>query len=950
MSNFSLEISNASKPLAVLALALKSQVEAALSSELQTLSHAEMIAIDRGVVDCISKRPMLSCLHQYRRTFGVNFPMSDPQALIDCADFYAQLICFGSLCARLDDLKSPIQGFTATGLWSAFPQLFNLFEICITAAVGSVGKTVQDIDALIQTTVIQAVQADPSQCGLVYCYEAFLEAFNRADKQRLGAYYTPVEVVDHILDGIHAQLQHRFDFDLGLASVQTWGELSQRLAVPLPYWAKPNDVFLQFLDPALGAGVFAVRLIDHIRGVLKVHWSALGLSQQEMRTEWSAYLRGEVGQCRSYFEHGLLQRLTAFELMPIPCFIAQLQIAVMLKSDEVGFELKAHDALNFKVCNALHHNASFEHNSVPLWKQGTTVILGNPPYSGESQQSAPWHKKLLEPYKKKPGVQDKLNERNTKWLNNDYVKFIRMAQIQIEDSQLGLIGFINPNAYLDSPTFRGMRFSLWRTFDQLYVFDLHGNTRARWKHGRSIRDENIFDIRQGVCVNLWVKSQLGDERMGQCQFAQLYGMPQDKLTTVAQLTPDSIQWNTVEVDSSCEDGLYVMRPKSSIGQKYRLGFKLTEIFSVYSLGVLSKNDRVTVWPTQSEIEQVVSDFKSRSEPALRKKYGLKQDSRDWVLANAIQDLKSEDRTSQTKTILYRPFDYRWTHFTGKRGFFAYPQHRVMQHLNVSGNMALIVGRQGRVIASDEWNIAFVTKTIVDQNIFSRGGGTVFPALLIQKDGTTVSNLKEDFLADFQSKLGRSSPLEPIGLTKEIFGYIYSVLHARQYREKYRDELAVDFPRIPYPPSESAFQTLSRLGHQLIRLHVLEEPRLSPQSHLVAARDADSNQTHRITKIRPISPHAKATDTQNSWNNQVWINPKAYFDGVTERVWWHSIGGNFPAQKWLQSRLGRTLSQAEIRHYAILIESLEYTLNTMDAIDQSLTKQGFHFARSGTDVR
>ena len=241
---------------------------------------------------------------------------------------------------------------------------------------------------------------------------------------------------------------------------------------------------------------------------------------------------------------------------------------------------------------------------------------------------------------------------------------------------------------------------------------------------------------------------------------------------------------------------------------------------------------------------MVSDFKNRSESALRKKYGLKQDSRDWVLTNAIQDLKSEDKTSETMEILYRPFDYRWTHFTGNRGFFAYPQHRVMQHLNVSGNMALIVGRQGRVIASDEWNIAFVTKTIVDQNVFSRGGGTVFPALLTQKDGATVSNLKEDFLADFHSKLGRSLPLEPIELTKEIFCYIYCVLHARQYREKHRDELAVDFPRIPYPPSERAFQALSHLGLRLIRLHVLDEPSIRPNSRLVYVKgQAQSSQAH-----------------------------------------------------------------------------------------------------------
>jgi predicted helicase len=292
----------------------------------------------------------------------------------------------------------------------------------------------------------------------------------------------------------------------------------------------------------------------------------------------------------------------------------------------------------------------------------------------------------------------------------------------------------------------------------------------------------------------------------------------------------------------------------------------------------------------------------------------------------LQDLReagvpNESAEVHIQPILYRPFDVRYTFYTGKvNAFHERPRPEVMRHLLRGRNLALIVGRFGAATGDDEWNIVFVARHMVDLNIFRRGGGEVFPLYLYSEaegqgnllgSGDRV-NLSEEFRHALAHALGNDAPPAP----ESTLAYIYALLHSNAYRSRYAEFLRRDFPRIPLPPSREVFDQLAAYGQQLIQYHLLEHPDLEvPRCKFYGEGDG------RVERVR-------YDDAQH----QVWINSTQYFEPVPPEVWAFRVGGYAVSEKWLADRKGRTLSLDERLTYQRVITALTETIRLQAAID------------------
>jgi predicted helicase len=518
------------------------------------------------------------------------------------------------------------------------------------------------------------------------------------------------------------------------------------------------------------------------------------------------------------------------------------------------------------------------------------VVLGNPPYSGESANTT--KKEFLEAYKKDPGGKEKLRERNAKWLNDDYVKFIRYGQNFIDTYGDGVLAFINSHSFLDNPTFRGMRWNLLQTFDKIYIIDLHGNAKKKETAPDGSKDENVFDIQQGVSINLFIKT--GKKKKGEnaeVLHFDLYGRRKAKYQYLLEHTLASVPYQRVEPKAPH----YFFAVKDFSGEaEYEKGFGVQELFPLNSVGIVTSNDTVLIQYNNDDLLKSV-----------KAKY-------DIILNNEL-----------IREINYRPFDQRYIYYDTK--IIERPREKVMRHFLQGENIGLIIGRQGQVVGSMTWNLVFITSHIMDLNLYYRGGGTVFPLYLypdadaLDSSEARRPNLNDAIVNEIAEKTGlRFTPeketTENTFAPIDILDYIYAVLHSPAYREKYREFLKIDFPRVPYPANAERFRALAALGADLRKAHLLEN--IAPQDSLGAYPIEGSN-----TVEKPEYKDAK-----------VWINKQQYFDEVPLDVWDFSIGGYQSAQKWLKDRKSRTLNYDEIEHYQKILAALQVTIEIQARID------------------
>ena len=563
------------------------------------------------------------------------------------------------------------------------------------------------------------------------------------------------------------------------------------------------------------------------------------------------------------------------------------------------------------------------------------VILGNPPYprdsanpSRDSNGEFTFIGNLIEDYKWVDG--QPLGEKNSKALQGDYVKFIRWAQWRIDKNGEGIIGYIVNNSFLDGPIFRGMRKSLLDSFNAIYLLNLHGSSRKKEDVPTGQRDENVFDIVQGVSILLLVK-QRDNPDPAKIYYADMWGSREEKYRRLSETDVQTTKWQQLQPTSP----LYLFVPQAlELRAEYEAGWAVTDIFQTGSVGLVSGRDKLTLHRTPETLRKTVADFISLSETDAREKYKLGRDSRDWKVHLAQADLRNHpDTEGHIAPIHYRPFDTRWTYYTGRSaGFHMNPRHNVMRHLR-QDNLALCVCR---VVSNPVWQHALITDKITENRYVSNRGsesGHVFPLYLypdpeeLELATERSLNLKPDFLKAFSERLALPQTA-PSGLPEgvspeEILAYLYAILYSPTYRERYYDFLKHGYPRIPLPREVEHFRKLSALGGELIDWHLLK-----PSQSQIDPTGSGRPPRHRF------EGEGEGVVSQARYEaGGVWINPTQHFTAVPIEVWDYEVGAHQVCEKWLKDRKGSVLSRDEVRQYRNILVAVAETLRLMEEIDE-----------------
>lgn len=532
-----------------------------------------------------------------------------------------------------------------------------------------------------------------------------------------------------------------------------------------------------------------------------------------------------------------------------------------------------------------------------------------------------------------------IGEKNPKWLNNDYVKFIRFAQWRIERTGEGLLGFVTSNSYLDSPTFRGMRQSLMKTFDEIYILDLHGNLNKGERVPDGGRDENVFDIKEGVAIGLFVKRSHAGGKYARVFRGNLWGKREagpngGKYNWLATHDVKSTAW--MELAPKPPHYLFESIDETNLDE-YEKGWKLTDIFPVNSVGIVTARDKFTIQLTSYDLKRVVDDFIARDAENARDVFALGKDSNDWKVASAQRDICDHPDASRFITpVLYRPFDTRFTWYTGRSGdFICRPRPNVMRHMLTGTNLGLVSCRQQS--QSDRmWGLCGVTRKIIESCAISnktREINYLFPLYNTYPesgwegfDNERKPNLNPHFIKTMCAALGLdfvaagTNDLSATFGPEDVLYYIYAVFHSLEYRRRYADFLKSDFPRIPLTSNRTLFAKLVNLDQDLASLHLMETKGTDLPTFPSQGGD-------RVDKVRYVPPSSKMEQ------GRVWINSEQYFEGVESATWSFTIGGYRPAEKWLKDRKNRILSFDDVTHYCCICAALTETRRIMIRIDE-----------------
>ena len=831
------------------------------------------------------------------------------------SDLYSQTIAYGLFAARYHDPTIPT--FTREEALKLIPKsnpfLRKLFKDIADDELDY--RLVWVIDELVNVFLASDVASIMKDFGkstkqedpVVHFYETFLGAYNPDLRKARGVWYTPQPVVNFIVRAVDDILKTEFGFSEGLAD-------KSKKKIKVNYQGKTIEKEVhqvQVLDPATGTGTFLAETIKHI------HKKYEGLGGI-----WSKYV-----------EDDLIPRINGFELLMASYAMAHLKLDMLLT--ETGYVPTKDQRLRVFLTNSLEEPHP---DSGTLWgnllsdeadqaneiKRDTPVmcVIGNPPYSGISSNNGKWISNLIDDYKYIDGVH--FNERKH-WLNDDYVKFLRYGQHYIEKNGQGVLAFINPHGFLDNPTFRGMRWHLLKTYDKIYTIDLHGNSKKKETAPDGSADVNVFDIMQGVSINVFIKTgKKKQSELGKVFHFDLYGKRESKYTFLIENSLESMSFQELIPE---KPNLFFV-PKNNEGQvEYEKGFKINELFTTNNVGFVSANDGLNISMSELEQRQKIEDILTMDELSWRIKYNRPKDADSWKYLWAKEDAFT-NKDGKLNKVSYRPFDVRYTLYTGKSGgLYARPVKQIMQHFLNQHNIGLVVKRQCKL----DFSYVFVTNQITEGCLFESAyaNNTILPLYLfhenngqhtIVQNNIRTPNLNTDNVNQISDKLGLTFTNEKEN-TKgtfapiDILDYIYAVLHSPTYREKYKEFLKIDFPRVPYPKDQDSFWKLVKLGGEIRQIHLLESPVVE----------------------KPISKYPMTGDNivgkLKYENGNVFINETQYFEGVPEVAWNFYIGGYQPAQKWLKDRKDKELQIDDIRHYLKIIVALNETDRLMKEIDK-----------------
>ncbi|MEW6663882.1 MAG: type ISP restriction/modification enzyme [Thermodesulfobacteriota bacterium] len=825
--------------------------------------------------------------------------------LEDFADLYAQTITYGLFAAR----TRAGDGFNRRMAFDHIPRTIGILrDVFQFVSLGELPKqlewvvddisevlAVADAGGILDRFYHEGKGIDP----IVHFYETFLAEYDPAERERRGVYYTPEPVVSYIVRSLHYILKDRFHRAEGLAA---------------------RGVTL--LDPAAGTMTFVARACQE----------AVGEFEQRY---------GKGGR-KEFIRTHILKNFYAFELMMAPYAVGHLKMSFFL--EELGHRLDDDERFLFYLTNTLEME-DLEQTRLPgmaslaqesqrageVKKQRPIlVILGNPPYSGHSSNRGKWILRLIDDYKQVDGKP--LGEKNPKWLQDDYVKFLRFAQWKIEQAGEGVVGMITNHSYLDNPTFRGMRRSLMGTFDEMYLLDLHGNSLKKETAPDGGKDQNVFDIRQGVAIALLIKSKGKKKSPAEVHHADLWGERQVKYDWLSSHQLKNTRWKAIHPRPDS----YLFVPRDDTALKRYEGFtRLSEIFPVHSVGIVTARDSLTIHWTPEQVWTTVQNF-SRLDPELaRDAYKLGKDAKDWKVTLAQKDLKdSGPERKNIVPILYRPFDVRYTYYTGRSGgFHCRPRSEVMVHM-LRENLGIIASKQFK-----EEPGAFVTKAIMGHktvNVYDinylfplylyhekanpRKGALKGALMLFEPERpyeTRTPNVSGPVMEQLSKALKKRIPPE------DLFSYCYGVLYSSTYRTHYAQFLKTDFPRIPFAADFEVFQSVAALGKRMTGLHLLTSPELDNP----AARfhgDGDNR----------VAENKSQGFLYDGGAQRVCINSRQYFAPIRPELWEYRIGGYQVLEKWLKDRRDRRLTLEEIKTYCRVATAVQRTIEIQAEIEES----------------
>jgi hypothetical protein len=919
-----------------------------LAVRLAQLSHIIRDIIVEAFLRGHASRQLTDWRTAFARTLLPELAADSKEAVSEFADMFAQTLTYGFFSARASSLSASFSRDTARRLIPRTnPFLRSFFEQITGSALedepfaGFVEDVIQTLGHANMAAILEDFgKRGPRRDPVVHFYETFLQAYDPKLRELRGVYYTPEPVVNYIVQSIDRLLKDKFGLGDGLADCskitcerreggQVLKEESHRVLI---------------LDPATGTATFLYTVLDFIR---------------------SQFRRGrKAGQWGGYVHEHLLPRLFGFELLMAPYAVAHFKLGLALAAwdeepllrQQWSYEPRADERLNIFLTNTIEDLERAAEQLGPLRvlsdeancaydikkHKPVLVVLGNPPYSGHSANKGKWIANLVRDYYFCDGVP--LGERNPKWLQDDYVKFIRWAQWRIEQTGQGILGFITNHGYLDNPTFRGLRQQLMRAFDEIYLLDLHGSSKKKETvPGTGEQDKNVFDIQQGVAIGLFVKLPPGakkkEKQPAAVRHADLWGAKrQGKYDWLDGHHVKNTPWTTLEPRAPA----YLFIPQSKrLRAEYKRGWKVTEMMPVSVLGFQSHRDQFAIAFARSEIQARLDSLRSasNSDEALGQRYSL-TDNRDWKLVQArwalLQDSHWQKRVTRCA---YRPFDIRWCYFDEVA--MDYPRRELKTHVLERENLVLNLVRQTKFPA---WHHAFVSGLPTPAVFLEiKDGSSVFP-LYLYPDGKLPEgdlfahenerrpNLSTAFIRDLCERLGLKFVPDGLGLLRKkeagpelVFNYAYAVFHSSTYRQRYAEFLRADFPRLPITSDFELFRLLAGFGGQLVDLHARRHRQGSGPGFPVKG-------TNQIQDVRYQAPLGGEP-------GRVWINDRQYFEGAPPAAWDFPIGGYRPAEKCLKDRLGRTLGYDDQTTYARIIHALLETARLMREIDQAIASHG-----------
>jgi len=872
-------------------------------------------------------------------------------------DTYAQTIIYGLFSAQLIENEKITLEKVGTIIGKTNPFLEKTFivfnkEVTLIINLETIGINEflrylnrYDLKTLITEFFKDRKIANP----LIHLYGLFLSKYDPRKQIERGVYYTPDPIVSFISKSVDLLLKKHLKLKSGL-----------------------NDPSAVILDPAMGTGTF-------LNGIIKVVKDTFdkdkeNLSQESRLTEW-----------RHYISSDLLNRIFGFEIMINPYIIAHLQLFLLLEA--TGFNSKKNGKrIGVFLTNTLegtHRNQpdlteylekkpildeeTYSVNEIKINKP-ISVVIGNPPYSKfSSNRECTWIEGLM-----KGTISDgtrrssyyevdekPLQERKTHLLD-DYVKFIRFAQWRIEKTGYGIVAFITNHGFLSNPTFRGMRQQLLKAFNVIYILDLHGNILKGEKTPDNLKDENIFDIKQGTSIIFMIKEKK-EGNTSRIFHSDLWGTRIQKYEYLSENNVTSVNWNQIYPISPN----YFFYPIDwTLWKEYNKGWKLTDIFTEYGVGLVTARDKLTIHSSKEEVWNTISDFATLSPTEAREKYQLKNDSESWSVEGAQKDLANtgiNDIISRNKStfevidkikadyikkefikpVLYRPFNKKFIFYTGRsNGIIARPVYSIMKHMLQEGNISLI---STRLTKGEDFKHVFVSSILFEQIFLSSktsNSAYCFPLYLKTtndwKKKTNLSNeliqcLSNSWNLNFTINSDFEGNLEENFSPKDIFYYIYAILHSEIYRKRYNHFLSLDFPIIPFFTNLELVRKLINKGKELIELHLIDVmgDKTLKNKKQVSIKVITSKSSNEVVKNKGKKKYT---------NGRLFLNDDCFIDGISEKVFRFHVGGYPILEKWIRENSNEIITAEKMITLTNMIIIIENTISISNEVDKLLKSE------------